>query len=58
MRRFTRARRRRGNITVEWIAFVTILVIGVVGGLGVARNAIMSELKDIAEAVAEMNMFP
>ena len=58
MRRFVRPRRRRGVITIEWIAFVTILVIGVIGGLGVARNAILSELQDISEAIAAMDMFP
>lgn len=58
MPRPARSRRRRGNITVEWIAFVTVLVIGVIGGLGVARNAILSELKDISEAIAAMDMFP
>ena len=58
MRRFQRSRRRRGVITVEWIAFITILVIGTIGGLTVARNAILSELKDISEAIAALDMFP
>ena len=58
MRRFPRSRRRRGVITVEWIAFITILVIGTIGGLAVARNAILSELKDISEAIAALDMFP
>lgn len=57
MRRFAR-RRRRGVITIEWIILFTILVIGVIGGLGVFRNAILSELKDISEAIAAMDMFP
>ncbi len=58
MRRFVRSRRRRGVITVEWIAFVTVLVIGTIGGLAVARNAIVSELKDIADAIAALDLFP
>lgn len=56
MRRFARSRRRRGVITTEWIIFVTILVIGTIGGMAVVRNAIISELKDISEAIAAMNM--
>ena len=55
MRRFVRSRRRRGVITIEWIAFVTILCIGTIGGLAVARHAIISELVDIAEAIAALN---
>lgn len=58
MRRFARSRRRRGVITVEWIAFVTVLVIGTIGGLAVARNAIVSELKDIADAITALDLFP
>jgi hypothetical protein len=57
MRRFKRSR-RRGEITIEWIMLVTILGIGTVGGLAVARNAMLSELKDIAQAIAHYNMFP
>jgi hypothetical protein len=56
MRRL-RSLRRRGMITVEWIIFVTILCIGTIAGLVVVRNAILSELKDIADAIAFWNMF-
>lgn len=52
------SRRRRGQIALEWVLLATVLVIGVIGGLGVARNAIVAELKDIAEAVADFEMFP
>jgi hypothetical protein len=51
-------RRRRGEITVEWILLFTVLVIGIIGGLGAARSAIVSELGDIANAVYALEMFP
>ncbi len=57
MRR-SRLRRRRGEITLEWIILATVLILGVIGGLGVARNAMVSELKDIAEAVEAYDAFP
>jgi hypothetical protein len=61
MRRFLRTaprRRRRGEITIEWILLGTILVIGIIGGLGTARAAIVDELGDVAEAVADLELFP
>lgn len=61
MRRSARrlfGRRRRGEITIEWILLVTVLVIGVIGGLGVARNAITAELSDIADAITAFEFFP
>ena len=36
----------------------TVLVIGVIGGLGVARNAITAELRDIAAAITAYEFFP
>jgi hypothetical protein len=57
MRRNRRSRRRRGLITPEWIMFVTILCIGTIAGLVVVRNAILSELKDISQAIEFFNMF-
>ncbi len=44
-------RRRRGVLTLEWILIITVLVIGIIGGLGAVRNAVTGELLDIAEAV-------
>jgi uncharacterized protein (UPF0333 family) len=58
MRRFVRSRRRRGQISLEWVLLITVLAIGVIGGLGVARNALVSELNDIALAVEALDMFP
>jgi hypothetical protein len=43
-------------ITVEWILFVTVVVIGVVGGMAAVRNAILSELHDMAGAISALNI--
>ena len=48
--------RRRGALTLEWILLVTVLVIGVIGGLGVVRNATVGELRDLAEAIQNLNI--
>jgi hypothetical protein len=50
------ARRRRGVLTLEWILLVTVIVIGVIGGLGVVRNATVGELRDLAEAITHLNV--
>jgi hypothetical protein len=50
------ARRRRGVLTLEWILLVTVIVIGVIGGLGIVRNATVGELRDLAEAVTRLNV--
>jgi|TARA_B100000809_G_C14929537_1_gene456414 hypothetical protein len=42
---------------MEWILLFTLLVIGVIGGLGAVRFAILSELQDIAQAISNLN-FP
>ena len=39
-----------GVLTFEWVLLVTVLVIGIVGGLAAARDAIIDELGDVAEA--------
>jgi hypothetical protein len=50
------ARRRRGVLTLEWILLVTVIVIGIIGGLGVVRNATVGELRDLAEAITHLNV--
>ncbi len=47
---------RRGVLTLEWILIVTVLVIGVIGGLGAVRNATVAELGDLAEAIESLNV--
>ena len=49
-------RRRRGVLTLEWILLVTVIVIGIIGGLGVVRNATVGELRDLAEAITHLNV--
>ncbi|HZN36650.1 MAG TPA: hypothetical protein VFB80_22630 [Pirellulaceae bacterium] len=48
--------RRRGVLTLEWILLVTVIVIGIIGGLGVVRNATLGELADLAEAITHLNV--
>jgi hypothetical protein len=39
-----------GVLSFEWTLILTLLTIGVVGGLAAARDAIIDELGDLAEA--------
>lgn len=46
---------RRGVLTFEWILLISLLVIGVIGGLAAVRNALIGELDDLTvciEAIA------
>lgn len=45
----------RGVLTFEWILLITLIVIGIVGGLSAARDAIISELGDIVGAVVHVD---
>ena len=40
-----------GVLSFEWILLVTLLTIGVVGGIAAARDAIIAEFGDVAEAM-------
>ena len=48
-------RQRRGVLTLEWILLITVIVIGIIGGLGAVREATNGELKDLAEAITAIN---
>ncbi len=52
MKRFLRRlwQDRRGGLTFEWILLVTLLVIGIAGGLTAMRDTLIDELGDIADA--------
>ena len=53
-----RARRRasrRGVLTFEWILVVTLVVVGLIGGLAAIRNAVLDEMYDLSHAVEAMN---
>ena len=45
----------QGVLTFEWILLITVLVIGVVGGLSAVRDAVITELADVAEAVISLD---
>jgi hypothetical protein len=50
------SRKRRGVLTLEWILLITVVVIGIIGGLGAVRNATLGELTDLAEAIEALNV--
>jgi hypothetical protein len=47
---------RRGVLTLEWILIITILVIGIVGGVAVVRNAIVTEMYDMSESINSLQI--
>jgi len=48
--------KRRGVLTLEWVLLVTVIVIGIIGGLGAVRTATVGELRDLAEAITHLNV--
>lgn len=44
-----------GVLTFEWILLLTVLVIGIVGGLSAVRDAYIDELGDTAEAMTSLD---
>ena len=44
-----------GVLTFEWILLITVLVIGIVGGLSAVRDAVITELGDVAEAMIALD---
>ena len=46
---------RRGALAFEWIVIVTLLVIGMISGLGALRNSILSKVVDVTESVNNLN---
>jgi Flp pilus assembly pilin Flp len=44
-----------GVLSFEWVMLITLLVIGIVGGLAAARDAIIDELGDIAQAAINLD---
>jgi Flp pilus assembly pilin Flp len=45
----------RGVLTFEWILLITLIVIGIVGGLSAVRDAVIDELGDVAGAVVHVD---
>lgn len=46
---------RRGALTFEWLVIVTLLVIGMIGGLGALRNSLYTTCEVIPQSAAGMN---
>ena len=44
-----------GVLSFEWVLLLTLLAIGVVGGLAAARDAIIDELGDVAEGIINID---
>ena len=44
-----------GVLAFEWILLVTLLVIGIVGGVAAVRDAIIDELGDVAQAMLALD---
>ena len=44
-----------GVLTFEWILLITVLVIGIVGGLSAVRDAIIDECGDVSEGVVSLD---
>ncbi len=44
-----------GVLTFEWVLLVTLLTIGVISGLAAARDAIIDELGDVAQAMMSLD---
>lgn len=47
--------RRRGSVVVEYLLLVTLVGIGVIVGMATLREALISELQDLAEAINAIN---
>jgi Flp pilus assembly pilin Flp len=55
-KRFARRRQRRGVLALEWILLITIVVVGIIGGLGAVRLALINEAQDLNEAMQSLNV--
>ncbi len=48
-------REENGVLTFEWILLITVLVIGIVGGISAVRDALIDELGDVSEGVVALD---
>jgi Flp pilus assembly pilin Flp len=48
-------RDERGVLSFEWTLLLTLLTLGIVGGLAGARDAVIDELGDVAEAALNID---
>lgn len=50
-----RRRRHRGVVTLEYLVLLTVVGIGSIVGLALVRNALVTELNDVATAITQLN---
>jgi hypothetical protein len=55
-RRVVRRRARRGMQTFEWILVLTLLAIGIIGGLAAIRNTIIERFIVVAEGIGDVDV--
>ena len=48
-------REDRGVLTFEWILLITVIIIGIVGGLSAVRDGVIDELGDVTEATIRID---
>jgi Flp pilus assembly pilin Flp len=48
-------REEDGVLSFEWTLLLTLLVLGIVGGLAAARDAILDEFGDVAQAMLSLD---
>ena len=48
-------REEDGVLTFEWILLITVLVIGITGGISAVRDALIGELGDVSEGVVSLD---
>ncbi len=48
--------KRRGVLALEWVLLMTVVVVGVIGGLAAVRNATAKKLMDLNNAVDQINV--
>lgn len=48
-------REENGVLTFEWILLITVLVIGIVGGLSAVRDALIDECGDVSEGIVSLD---
>lgn len=55
-RRLIRRRARRGMQTFEWILVLTLLAIGIIGGLAAIRNTIIDRFAKVAKDIGAVEV--
>jgi hypothetical protein len=51
-----RKKARRGALTLEWILIITVLVIGVIGGMSMVRTAVVQQMHDMANSIIQLQV--